>query len=352
MNLSLDGLSVDQAATRLASRLSSMPLRTLPSLTGLQAFERAAVHSSFRLAAYDLALSPSAISHQIRGLEDYFGVRLFSRNGRSVRLTQAGETYFRIIGRALGMLEEASRDLMYLGRGGRKELRISAPPFFLSTVLIPFLSEFERRWPDLTLRMEGTYEFADFDRSDIDLAIRFGREKSAGLRLEPLLEVRGMPVCAPQLAPGGLTGPADFANHVLIHGAHQRRGWTSWLRDVGLPDLEPRGELWFDSVPAALDAAEHGLGIALAPYPLINGRKGFGQTLVPAGRPAGGGRTFHLVCRPEQHDARWIVAFRKWVADALRKATEARDSAAIVEAIRRVPDEVRTIDGHPHSEGF
>ncbi|HEX5377996.1 MAG TPA: LysR substrate-binding domain-containing protein [Phenylobacterium sp.] len=316
--------SDDAAPVRAPGRPSPIPLRTLPSLSALQAFQRSGIQLSFRRAARDLALSPSAISHQIRNLEEHFGVRLFARDGRVVRLTAEGERYLEAVTRSLSMLEEASRGLMHQGRGGRRELRVSGLPFFVSTVLIPSLSEFEKRWPDLTLRIESTHEYADFNRADVDVAIRLGRERTAGLRLEPLIEVRGMPVCSPEVAARGISEPEDLARHVLIHVSSQPRAWTAWLKGVGCADLEPRGHLWFDSLPAALDAAEHGLGVALAPHPLINGRKGFGETLVPVGPPCNRSQTYNLVCRPEQYDARWITAFRNWLTQALGRSADPR----------------------------
>src|SRR5882724_2330040 len=123
------------------------PLRSIPPLTALLAFERAAAHFSFRRAARDLALSPSAVSHQIRGLEAQFGVKLFVRGARSVRLTADGERYFAKISVALAALQDAGREVLRHRRDGAGELWISALPFFTSTVLIPALPAFEKRNP-------------------------------------------------------------------------------------------------------------------------------------------------------------------------------------------------------------
>src|ERR1700676_4065445 len=189
---------------------SSLPLRAIPPLTALLAFERAASQLSFRRAARDLSLSPSAISHQIRGLEAQFGVRLFVRGARSVRLTADGERYLAEVSVALAALQEAGRDMLRHRRGGGSELWISALPFFTSTVLIPALPDFKRRNPATTLRIEATHQYADFNASRVDVAIRYGREHSAGLKFEPLIEVTGLPVCAPALIKGGLRDLADL----------------------------------------------------------------------------------------------------------------------------------------------
>lgn len=306
--------------THLSSAIPAASL--IAPLSALLAFERAASQLSFRRAARDLGVSPSAISHQIRSLEERFGTRLFARGGRTLRLTAAGERYLQSVSPALALLEEGGRDLLRQGRGGLSVLRISALPFFTSTVLIPALADFRRRNPRLTLHIEATHQYADFDSSGVDVAIRYGREHAAGLRLRPLLDVHSLPVCAPALARAGLRRPADLAGQVLIHVAPQPRAWTAWLAEAGLPALAPRGELWFDTLPAALEAAEHGLGVALAMHPLIEARPGFGTALVaPFDLPAPRMQTLFLVCRPEQARERKIVAFQRWLADALARAT-------------------------------
>ncbi|MCW5747678.1 MAG: LysR family transcriptional regulator [Alphaproteobacteria bacterium] len=305
------------------SEATPSPARAIPPLSAVQAFERAAAHLNFRRAAQDLAISPSAVSHQIRGLEARFGVRLFARAGRSVRLTPDGEHYLRAVAAGLALLEQAGRDLYRRGRGLPRELRISSLPFFTATVLIPALPEFTRRHPDLTLRIEATHQYADFDGAGVDVAIRYGRERAAGLRLEPLLEVRMQPVCAPGVARAGLRTPADLARQVLINVAQQPRSWSTWLREKGLAHLKPRGELWFDAVPSALEAAEQGLGVALAMHPLIRARAGFGRRLVfPFDAPAARGQTIYFVCRPEQARDRRVSALRRWLLEAVKRAAD------------------------------
>lgn len=302
--------------------LSDSPLRTIPPLAALLAFERAATQSSFRRAARDLSLSPSAISHQIRGLEQQFGVKLFIRGTRSVRLTAEGERYLAKVSAALATLQEASREMTRQRRDGSGELWISSLPFFTSAVLLPALPEFRRRNPALTLRIEATHQYADFNASRVDVAIRYGREHSAGLKFEPLVEVKGMAVCAPAVARSGLRHPADLAGQVLIHSTTQPRAWPAWLREAGLPQLVPRGHLWLDSVPAMLEAAEQGLGVALAMAPLIRSRAGFGKKLVaPFDFTPARGETIYLVTRSEQARDRRIAAARRWIIEAVGTAS-------------------------------
>jgi LysR family glycine cleavage system transcriptional activator len=299
---------------------ASASLRILPAVTTLLAFERAATLLSFRHAARELALSPSAVSHQIRGLEQRFGIRLFVRGGRQVRLTTEGERYLRAISTVLATLEEASRDLLRRGQRGRTELHVSALPFFTSTVLIPALGLFSRRCPGLSLRIDATHQYADFDQTDVDVAIRFGRERSAGLKLEPILRVYSLPVCSPALGKERIRKPGDLRHDVLIHVTQQPRAWSQWLAGVGEHDLVPRGELWFDTVPAALEAAEHGLGVALAMDPLIKARSGFGRTLIaPFSTRSGPSETLYLVTRPERSHQKSVEGFRSWLMETVAR---------------------------------
>lgn len=304
------------------SALRHLPLRSIPPLSALLAFERAASQRSFRRAARDLALSPSAISHQIRGLETLFGVKLFFRGARAVRLTPDGERYLAKVSDALKELDDASRDM--LGRRqdhGDDELWISSMPFFTSVVLIPALAGFKRRNPRLTLRIEATHQYANFTDSAVDVAIRYGREHSAGLKFEPLIEVSGLAVCSPALVKSRLRRPEDLSRHVLIHLTAQPRAWPVWLKEAGIPDVVPRGHLWLDSVPAILEAAEQGLGVALAMAPLIKARPGFGKTLIaPFDYETRVSETLHLVSRTEQTHDRRIATLRRWVTDALTTA--------------------------------
>ena len=298
--------------------LSGQPLRAIPPLTALLAFERAATQLSFRRAARDLALSPSAISHQIRGLEEQFGVKLFVRGARSVRLTADGERYLAKVSVALAALQDAGREMLAQRRDSRSELWISSLPFFTSTILIPALPDFKRRHPELTLRIEATHQYADFNASRVDVAIRYGREHSTGLKFEPLVQIKGLPVCAPALIKGGLQKPTDLSREILIHLTTQPRAWPAWLKEAGLPQLEPRGHLWLDSVPEMLEAAEQGLGVTLGMSPLIKARPGFGKRLVaPFAFEPVHSETIYLVSRTEQARDRRIGAVRRWIAEAV-----------------------------------
>jgi len=162
---------------------------------------------------------------------------------------------------------------------------------------------------------------------DLQMPVLSGYELARSLRENrhwrrvPLVAVSGLPVCAPALIKAGLRSPQDLSGQVLIHLTTQPRSWPAWLKEAGIPDLVPRGHLWLDSVPAMLEAAEHGLGVTLAMAPLIKARPGFGKRLVaPFAFEAAHRETIYLVSRTEQARDRRIAAVRRWIVEAVGRA--------------------------------
>ncbi|HEY0437809.1 MAG TPA: LysR family transcriptional regulator, partial [Phenylobacterium sp.] len=154
--------------------MAAAPRRPLPPLSALQAFERAGDRLSFRLAANDLALSPSAISHQIRGLEDLLGIQLFSRARGAIALTDAGRDYFHAVGRSLNELRDATRSLLEHRNDFATDLRIGVTPFFSSAVMLPSLLDLKADGRPWTLHLETADRDVDFEKSGLDVAIRLG----------------------------------------------------------------------------------------------------------------------------------------------------------------------------------
>lgn len=285
----------------------------------LHAFERTALRSSFKLAAQELALTPSAVSHQIRSLEKQLGVKLFSRSGRRISLTPEGERYLRYVRSALTLLEHAQRDVS-ADHGVTREIRLSALPFVVQVLVLPKLKTFLSRHSDVTIRVEASNQYADFEQSGVDLAIRMGREHAAGLLCESLIDVRAIPVCSPRLATrrSPLTEPSNLAGQVLIQNTQQPDAWPLWLASAGAEGLKPKGELWFDSIPLALEAARAGLGVALAMDPLIRSFPGFGDDLIaPWELPGDQVRSYFIISRPQHRDDPVLAAFRAWLKGAV-----------------------------------
>ncbi len=282
----------------------------------LRAFDLAARLGSFRAAAAAAHLTPSAVSHQIKALERSVGAALFHRQGRAIVLTEAGAAFAAHVRQGFLAFERGARAV----RGGERgrQIRVSALALFSQTVLLPNLGRFSARWPDYDMRIESTPRFVDFDQEDIDVAIRVGNGRWPGLRCSELLRITGAPVAGPAwLAAHPVSGPDDLRAARLIHDAAQPQAWRNWLaaHDVDRPNAP--GDLWLDSAPATLHAAEQGLGVAFAIDPLVRAWPGFGERLLLVLPGAGGPRTrYWLVRRPESDRDPKIRAFAAWLRSA------------------------------------
>lgn len=290
----------------------------LPSMPALQAFERAAARSSFADAARDLGRTPSAVSHAIKEMETRLGTTLFERVGRTVRLTQAGAAYLEAVKPALSNLRAATQRIARSEE--RNVIRISALPFFTSAVLLPNLPRFEAAHPHYDLRIETTNAYADVLNGEVDIALRFGEERNEGLVCKPLISVCGQPVASPAYlrSAAPITELADLQQHTLIHVRSNLQAWDEWYRAMGGDRLGSTGNLSFDSILGALDAATKGLGIALGMYPLISAYRGYGEDLVPVLGPAVEWSTrYNFICQRTALEDRKIQATLKWLEDSL-----------------------------------
>lgn len=304
-----------------------MPL-DLPPTSALRAFALAARWLSFKRAADELGLSPSALSRQIQALEEHLGVALFRRLNPGIELTEEGRRYLATVDEALALLGSAQRELA----GRPRELRVSALQSFSESWLVPHLPEFERRHPDIELKIEATLRYADFARDPVDVAIRFGRGPWEGLHAEPIVDLDYFPVCGPALASGDppLRAPADLASHTLIHIAQTPDAWAVWLRAAGADGLEPRRTVTYDHVGIALSAAASGQGIALSTELLCAAWLRDGRLCRPLPQRARSAETYHLVCRPEGLADPRIGALRDFLVEGLAPY-DARHASAVAE---------------------
>ncbi len=296
---------------------------SLPSTKSLVAFERAATYLSFIEAAEDLGRTPSAISHAVRALEQQIGVSLFERIGRTVRLTKAGADYCEAIRPALRELELATRQ----AQRARKTniVRISALPFFTSTVLLPNLARFEERNPGLELKIETSNAYVDLRHGEADIALRFGNDHSHGLTCQPLISVSGLPVASPEYLKNAppLHHPRDILKHTLIHVRPNLSAWPNWLESAGCEMANADGGLVFDSVLGALDAAENGHGIALAMDPLVRRHPSFGPRLFAPLPEIGAERQdYNFLCEEAQWSSPKIQKTYRWLRDCAADFTK------------------------------
>jgi len=262
--------------------------RNFPPLGALRAFEAAARHRSFKLAADELHVSPSAISHQVKHLEDILGFDLFHRSARSIELTPAGTKFFPYLRDAFDHIWAGTRAV----RAAQRPEVISVQTYSTIAVrwLIPRLGSFRQCHPEIDLRVITTQVDADFDDESIDVGLMIGWPKNPLLNNVYLFSPTIFPVCSPDVA-ATLDCPAALAKATILQVHPSPSDWLQWLEaqrvDRNDPDtldldaIDPDGGLRFDSYDHALKMAARGLGVAIAMQPyaaedLANG------TLVPA----------------------------------------------------------------------
>ena len=288
----------------------------LPSTASLRAFAAAARTGSFKRAAEELHLSPSALSRQIQALEDHLGAAVFRRENPGLELTAAGARYLATVEPWLRELRAAAEAVRPAPEG---PLRVSALESFSARWLVPHLPDFASRAPGIEIQLEATLRYADFERDPVDVAIRFGRGPWDDLHSEPIVDLVFFPVCSPELRDGDppLREPRDLARHAWIHVTQVPEAWPTWVRAAGLPELQGLRDLEFDHLDIALSAARSGQGIAMCSSLLCEPDVAEGRLCVPFDHPVASASTYHLVCRAEGlQDAR-ITAFRDWLVESL-----------------------------------
>ncbi|WP_426437736.1 transcriptional regulator GcvA [Bradyrhizobium genosp. P] len=287
----------------------------LPSLNGLRAFEAAARHMSFTLAASELNVTQTAISHQIRRLEEELGVRLFVRQNRSLSLTPEAIEYLPGIRAAFNDLRLATDRL--LRKDDDHVLTVSTLASFAAKWLLPRLSAFQEAHLGIDVRITTSTSLVDFQRDKVDAAIRYGRGQWPGLRADWLTADELFPVCSPSLLQGGkpLKCPEDLRDHLLLHTSNTNSDdWRLWLTAAGLPtDISKQPGVTFDLVFVTIQAAIDGMGVAMGRTSYVSDDITKGRLVVPfkIALPADAG--FYLVSPQGRTDSPKLAAFRNWV---------------------------------------
>lgn len=286
-----------------------MPYR-LPPLNSLRLFEAAGRHLSFKAAAEELHLTPSAVSHGIKGLEEWLGVALFARGHRNLDLTNAGTAYLENVREALDRLAKATEAVP--GRRPSGRLSISVAPSFGVRWLIPNLPRFNAIYPDIEVMLDTAHRQMEFPRDGVDMAIRMGRGDWSNLYVAHLTIEDLVPVAAPTLAKT-ITTIADLAGKTLLHVTSVTEDWAAWagLADVKNIDLD-RGPR-FDSIDMALNAAAEGLGIAIGRIPLIAADVTAGRLVPILGPPRRSQTSYWLTAGTESLSRPEVVSFRDWI---------------------------------------
>jgi LysR family glycine cleavage system transcriptional activator len=287
----------------------------LPSLNGLRAFEAAARHLSFTVAASELNVTQTAISHQIRRLEEELGIRLFVRQNRALALTPEARDYLPGVRAAFNDLRLATDRLK------RKDddhvLTISTLASLASKWLLPRLSTFQEAHPGIDVRITTSPSLVDFRTGDVDAAIRYGRGHWQGLRADWLIADELFPVCSPALLTGArpLRCPEDLAHHTLLHSSgYYDDDWRLWLTAAGLPsNISKQPGLTFDLILLTVQAAIDGSGVAMGRTSYVEADIAKGRLVVPfkIALPADAG--FYLVTPEAKADPPKLRAFRQWL---------------------------------------
>lgn len=286
----------------------------LPPLKAVHYFTVAARLLSFTKAAQELHVTHSAVSHQIKALEEWLGVPLFRRLNRTIALTEAGQAYLKPVVEAFERLADASRQLRQAEESG--PLVVSVIPSLAAKWLVPRLCRFRERHPEIDVRISATEALADFARDEVDLAIRYGRGGWPGLRIDPLLPESLYPVCSPKLldGPAPLREPADIAGHNLLYDSEWHEDyWMRWLAVAGVEGLNPRRALSFNYSNLMLQAAIDGLGLALSHDALAGDDLAAGRLVKPFDICLPSEFAFYVVAPQATADRPKIAAFREWL---------------------------------------
>jgi len=291
----------------------------LPSLNGLRAFEASARHLSFTLAASELNVTQTAISHQIKRLEDEIGIKLFVRKNRTLALTPAAKDYLPGVRAAFQDLRLATERLM------RKDddhvLAISTIASLAAKWLLPRLSSFQQLHPEIDVRINTSPGLVDFIRDDIDAAIRYGSGHWPGLRADWLMADELFPVCSPSLQNGEkpLRTPDDLLHHVLLHSDGFKEDWRLWATAAGVKvDLSRNHALSFDLAFMTVQAAIDGLGVAIARRPYVQDDVASGRLVVPFSMTLPSEAGFYFVSPESTAKTPKIVMFREWLLESIK----------------------------------
>ncbi|MEM6682412.1 MAG: transcriptional regulator GcvA [Pseudomonadota bacterium] len=294
--------------------------RALLPLNALRVFDAAARHLSFKVAADELAVTPAAVSQQIRSLEDYLGVVLFKRQARSLTLTEEARRSLPALRAGFERFEEAVTTLQ--AAQASDILTVSVSPSFASKWLLPRIDGFYADRPSMEVRIQASDDLVNFAEENVDLALRYGSGHYEGLRSEKLMDEHILPVCAPTLAAGEepINTPQDLVHHTLIHDTSYDAdpatpSWPMWLKAAGAGDVVARRSLHFDLETLALDAAIAGKGVALARRVLAEPDLRSGRLVAPFEGQIAVSFGYYIVAPEPQWRQRKIADFTQWLRD-------------------------------------
>lgn len=290
----------------------------LPSLKFLKTFQVAAARESFKAAADELFVTPSAVSHQIRALEQQLGVMLFERGPHSLTLTEAGRRYLQHMDSVFARLETVTEQIR--NRYARDVVRLRVPPFFATELLLPRLPSFLESQPDTDIHISTGAMLPQAHSADADVSIVLGGRPDELRESHPLFLQRFVPACSPALLERmPIDTVDDLQRHTLIIHEGRRDGWQRWAQTIGV-ELRPRTLVRVDTMHAAVHAAERGVGLALASVPLSIERFARESLVRVFDAELETGESYALIVRREDAARPDVGALTRWLIEQFRVA--------------------------------
>jgi len=290
----------------------------MPALDLLVGFEAAARHLSFTKAGEELYLTQSAVSRQIKELEDQLGLPLFQRRHRALSLTDAGQQFYAVAAQVITTMRAATERLRTQA-GKRRPLTVTTTNSFASLWLIPRLAGFTREHPGVDVRITAETRVQDLERDGLDVALRHGPASLAGPNAVRLFGERVFPVCSPKLLKKlPLKKPEDLRNHVLLQYhdpdvRHPWLHWKTWLEVAGVAGLRPAGTLSFSGYEQIIPAAVAGHGVALGRSPLVKDLIDSRQLIAPFKSMADPARAYFVIVSRDAAQRPEVNAFVEWL---------------------------------------
>tara|TARA_B100000315_G_scaffold62969_1_gene57145 strand:+ start:2431 stop:3363 length:933 start_codon:yes stop_codon:yes gene_type:complete len=293
----------------------------LPPLNALRAFEAAARHLSFTKGAEELNVTQGAVSHQVKGLEDQLGLKLFLRRHQGLVLTEAGQSCQHFVRDAFDTLNSGFDAMLTKDDVG--VLTVSVSPNFATKWLVPRIGKFAEAFPDIDLRISSQLRHVDLHREDVDVAVRHGEDEWPDLDAVCLMAETLFPVCSPALMAGKypLSKIKNLVHHTLLH-LDQREDWRKWVDAAGIKGLDLSKGAVFNQTSLALDAAASGQGVALGRSALAAPDLLAGRLVRPFEFSLPVAYAYYIVCPKPTADRPKIKVFREWLISEA-KADEA-----------------------------
>ncbi|MBW8182526.1 LysR substrate-binding domain-containing protein [Shewanella nanhaiensis] len=289
----------------------------LPSLNILRVFESAARHLSFKKAAEELFITPPAVSHQIRTLEQQLDVLLFKRLNRSLTLTNDGQVYFYKVQQSLQQLQSATDEL--IANKEKFTFVINSVPMVISALLAPFIHEFQEHHPDISIQMDSAPNMMDFAIKDLDVAIRRTKGEEPHLIYVPIFKVEITPICRHDyFAINPSVNPDTLENSRLIRLTADKHNWPHWLNEWDL-DTPSGNELILSSFRSAIESVRSGAGIGMGYKPMINHLLQEGEIITPFPNKISSYSEAYLVYRKQDKNRAIIQAFEIWLRAIIKR---------------------------------